>query len=222
MKYSNKKYWAGPIILILTISVIVYLFFFSSYGEQIDSNVVIGSLVALMGLLGVTFQIKATQEIDAERREHELQLNHRNALSQIKMRSYDARKESYQQLLQPFMESLILQRKQEEIDFQKDVDKMMRANIEIHLLGSDETCRTWQKFRNISLSIEGKCEEIKRKKMLTLIILFAKLILSIRRDLGHPYTEIEEFDILRSFINDFDKYEKDFEQALLSMEKKES
>ena len=211
---KEYKYWISPIILIVSIIYVVYLFFISPYGKQINLNVFIGSLTALIGLLGITFQIKATKEIEAERRLHEIEINHRNTLAQIRMRSYDARKESYKQLLKPFTETLILSSKQKPIDFQKYIEEMMRSNIDIHLLGSDKTCKLWENWRVLAFKTKEDDDELQKKIGLASLIFYARLILSIRKDLGHPYTKITEIDILRSFIKDLEDYKDELKEAL--------
>jgi len=215
MKKTTQKDWIASGILILSIILLVLIFIIEPKGLKINSDVFIGSLAALLGLLGITIQIKSTKAMDAERRLHELKLNHRNALAQIRMRSYDVRRETYQQFLRPFMEALILQKRGEVPDSQKQMEAMVKSNIEIHLLGSDETCRIWQEW--YSLSLKGQAEDvgIQKKRNAAMLIFYARIILSIRRDLGQKDTEMDEKGILRSFLTDFDEYKDEFQEALL-------
>lgn len=201
------KYWIISIaILILAILGVFYLFFFSPYKEDIDSNVFVVTLTALFGLLGITFQIIASKQSDAERRLHEIKINHRNTISQIKMKGYDARKKTYDQLLKPFTDIIIATCKQKEIDLKKAMEGIVKAGIDIHLLGSDETCRIWDDWRAISFQAEDEKGLDDNQAGLITIALFTKLVLSIRKDLGHPYTELNGIDILQSFIKDIGKH----------------
>jgi hypothetical protein len=159
--------------------------------------------------------IKSTKAMDAERRLHELDLNHHNTLAQIGMRSYDVRKEIYQQFLQPFMEALVLQKRGEVPDFQEQMESMVKSNIDIHLLGSDETCRIWQEWRSLGLKGQSEDIEIQKRRDAAMLIFYARIILSIRRDLGQKDTKIDEEGILRSFLTDFDKHKDEFREALL-------
>jgi hypothetical protein len=218
-KTTRKSLWlwsATIAILVIAIGFFVYLFFCSSYKEDIDSNVFVVTLTALIGLLGVTFQIIASKQSDAERRLHEIKINHRNTISQIKMKGYDAKKAIYDQLLKPFTNIVIATIKQEKINMQKNMEGIVKAGIDIHLLGSDETCKIWDEWRALSFkSVRDK--ESNEKAGLVTMALYPKLILSIRRDLGHPYTELNEIDILRSFIKDVDEY-KDIFQIFVECE----
>jgi len=207
-KTTRKSLWlwsATIAILVIAIGFFVYLFFCSSYKEDIDSNVFVVTLTALIGLLGVTFQIIASKQSDAERRLHEININHRNTISQIKMRGYNAKRESYDKLLKPFTSTITAISKEENIDFKKAVANIIEAGIEIHLLGSDETCKLWDDWRALSFKAE-KDEELNDKIGLISMAIYPKLVLSIRRDLGYPNTELNEIDILRSFIKDIDDY----------------
>jgi len=214
---KSQWYWITSIvILVMAILGLCYSFFLSPYSEDIDSSVFIGSLTALSGLLVVTFQIIASKQSDAERRLHEIKINHRNTISQIKMKGYDARKKTYDQLLKPFTDIIIATIKQEKINMKKTMEGIVKAGIDIHLLGSDETCKIWDEWRAFSFRTEHDEEMDKLAGFITLA-LYPKLVLSIRKDLGHPYTELNEIDVFRSFIKDIDKY-KDVLQIIIENE----
>lgn len=215
MKKTKQKDWIASNILILGIILLIIIFIIEPKGLKINSGVFIGSLTALLGLLGITIHIKSTKAMEAERRLHELNLNHHNALAQIGMRSYDVRKEIYQQFLRAFMEALILQKRGEVPDFQEQMESMVKSNIDIHLLGSDETCRIWQEWRSLGLKGQSEDIEIQKRRDAAMLIFYARIILSIRRDLGQKDTKIDEEGILRSFLTDFDKHKDEFREALL-------
>jgi len=215
MKKAKQKDWIASNILILSIILLIIIFIIEPKGLKITSNVFIGSLTALLGLLGITIHIKSTKATDAERRIHELNLNHRNALVQIGMRSYDVRRETYLQFLQPFMEALVLQKRGEVPDSHKQIEAMVKSNIDIHLVGSDETCRAWQEWYSLSLKGKSGDIEIQKKRNFATLIFFARIILSIRRDLGQKDTKVDELGILRSFLTDFDEHKEEFQEALL-------
>ncbi len=214
MEESYRKDWIAPSILILSILGLIIIFFAKPKGIEIDSNLFVGSLTALLGLLGLTFQMKTTKEIEAKRRLHELELNHRNTIEQIRMRSYDTRKKTYQLLLQPFTETFILQKRGEQPDIQKHVEIMIKSNIEIFLSGSDETCRAWLEWKALASKGIGEDKEIRDKRFAAMMVFYARMILSIRRDLGEKNTEINEMDILKSFMSDIDEKQYLFNKAL--------
>ena len=215
MKKAKQKDWIASNILILSIILLIIIFIIEPKGLKITSNVFIGSLTALLGLLGITIHIKSTKAMEAERRLHELNLNHHNALAQIGMRSYDVRRETYLQFLQPFMEALVLQKRGEVPDSHKQIEAMVKSNIDIHLVGSDETCRAWQEWYSLSLKGKSGDIEIQKKRNFATLIFFARIILSIRCDLGQKDTKVDELGILRSFLTDFDEHKEEFQEALL-------
>jgi len=210
---TTKSQWSwitSIVILVIAILGLCYSFFLSPYSENIDSNIFIGSLTALSGLLVVTFQIIASKQSDAERRLHEIKINHRNTISQIKMKGYDARKKTYDQLLKPFTNIIIATCEKKQINIKKNMEGIVKAGIDIHLLGSDETCKIWDEWRAFSFKAEHDTELEKIAGLITLA-LYPKLVLSIRKDLGYPYTELNGIDIFRSFIKDIDEYKDVFQ-----------
>ena len=215
MKKTKLQDWIASNILVLGVVLLIIIFITEPKGLKINSDIFIGSLTALLGLLGVTIHMKSTKAMDAERRLHELNLNHHNALAQIGMRSYDVRKEIYQQFLQPFMDTMILQKRGEVPDFQEQMESMVKSNIDIHLLGSDETCRIWQEWRSLSLKGQSEDTEIQKRRNAAMLIFYARIILSIRRDLGQKDTKIDELGILRSFLTDIDEHKDEYREASL-------
>lgn len=215
MKKAKQKDWIASNILILSIILLIIIFIIEPKGLKITSNVFIGSLTALLGLLGITIHIKSTKATDAERRLHELNLNHRNALVQIGMRSYDVRRETYLQFLQPFMETMALLKRGKEPDFQEQMESLIKSNIDMHLLGSDETCKIWQEWRSLSLKEQSEDIKIQKRRNTAMLIFYARIILSIRRDLGQKDTKVDEEGVLRSFLTDFDEHKDEFREALL-------
>ena len=210
-----QKEWIGPIVLIVSIILLIVLFFLKPKGQEINSNLFIGVLTALFGLLGIMLQINSIKDIEAKRRLHELELNHRNALAQIRMRSYDARRKTYQQLLGPFIKVMTFQKSGKQFNLQELTEEMIKVGIDIYLLGSDETCRAWQEFKAIGFKGKSQNEQIARKRNAAILIFYARIILSIRRDLGQDDTEVSEIEILRSFISDIDEYLEELQEAQL-------
>jgi len=213
-KQKEKADYIAPTIIVIGLVVLCILFLFSNDEQKLDLNVFSTLLVALLALLGITIQIKATRDIEAERRIHELNLNHRNAVAQIKMKSYESRKETYLQLLRPFMEAMLSQRRGEVPNPQAQIEQMIRANIDIQLFGSDETCRIFNEFRAMGFKTPVDDEIVQKQRMAAMLVFYARIILSIRRDMGQEDTSVDEYAILRSFINDIDSYRVEINNAL--------
>lgn len=81
------------------------------------------------------------------------------------------------------------------MDFMKDFTQ------KIMVWGSDDVLSAWVEWRRANLNEE----KIKPDPASTLFA-FEKLILVIRKDLGHKNAQIERGDILTIFINDMDKH----------------
>ena len=205
----------APIILIIGIVAIACFYFFKPRGIQLSTEVFIGSFTAFMGLLGISIQIRSLKALDAEKKKHEQKLNHQNALAQIRMRTYDARRKSYMQLLEPFMQALANPRSDVKIDQQNLIKSMVRANIDLHLFGSDKSCKILQEWRTLGLKGQSQEPSIQKKRNSAMLIFYSRLLLSIRRDLGQQETKVNELGILRSFLTDFDQHENEFKEALL-------
>ncbi len=214
MEKIKHNDWKAPTILILSAVFLIVIFIIKPKGLVINSDVFIGSLTALFGLLGITFQINSAKTMDARRRSHELEANHQNSLAQIRMETYDARRESYLQLLEPFMEALSNPKAVKQKNQLDLVKTMVRINIDLHLFGSDESCRILEEWRSLGLKGQSENPEIQKKRNTAMLIFYSRLILSIRRDLGQQDTKIDELGILRSFLTDLDQNEKDFHEAL--------
>lgn len=214
MKKTKHNDWVAPVILIVSAVLLIIIFISKPKGLKINSDVFIGSLTALLGLLGISIQIKSAKTMDAKRRSHELETNHQNALAQIRMETYDARRESYLQLLEPFMEALSNPKDVAGKDQQDLKATMVRVNIDLHLFGSDESCKILEEWRSLGLKGQSENPEIQKKRNTAMLIFYSRLILSIRRDLGQQDTKIDELGILRSFLTDLDQNEKDFREAL--------
>lgn len=74
-------------------------------------------------------------------------------------------------------------------------------NQKMMVWASDSVLREWSAWRH-SLEQHNALEE---PNFVAGLIQYEKLILAIRKDLGHKNEGIKKFDILRLFINDLDK-----------------
>jgi len=73
------------------------------------------------------------------------------------------------------------------------IDRMMDANKELIIYGSDEVVSAY--FRWIAEARSGIMDLEK----------FGDIIVSIRRDMGNPNTDLQSHDILRVIITDYEK-----------------
>ncbi len=195
--------WLAPGVVITSIIVLFSLFFIQLKEIEFDSNLFLGSITALFGLLGILIQIKSAKERD-----------HQNALAQIRLKGYDARREIYDQLLKPFMELMFQQKRGEEPNLDDQIESTIKANFDIHLLGSDETCNAYYEWRGMSLKKDIEDPNIKSLRLNAMLIFYSRIILAIRRDLGQRDTHVDEIQVLSSFINDIDEFKSGLREAM--------
>jgi len=216
-KYKSK-WWLGIAFELVLIIIFSYLF---SYGflKEVNINVQIAIVSGLFGILGWSIQSENQRRIEFHNRLFELEKDHKNRLAQIRLQTYNDRKEIYESLLKPFMEAFLVATEKKDIkeEMKKMGEemrkKMVEDNINIHLLGSDETCRIWEEWLKLARRGEVKNEDIQKKRNVALILFYARLVLSIRRDLGYEETEINEEDFISSFITDIKAYENELKEA---------
>ena len=74
-------------------------------------------------------------------------------------------------------------------------------NQKMMVWASDSVLKEWAAWRKSLENHDGSSEN----NFVPGLLQYEKLILAIRKDLGHKNEGIEKFDILRLFINDLDK-----------------
>ncbi len=98
---------------------------------------------------------------------------------------------------------------QEELKKKPDKLNVIMANIGSRLFyfASDETVKKyveWKKFGWVNKELNDEKEARK------IIIIFADLVVLMRKDLGYKKTECNRDDFLSIFLSDWDKYKKDY------------
>lgn len=98
---------------------------------------------------------------------------------------------------------------QEELNKNPDKLKVIMANIGSRLFyfASDETVKKyieWKKFGWANTESDDKKEAAK------IIVIFADLVVLMRKDLGYKKTECNRDDFLSIFVSDWDKHKKDY------------
>jgi len=88
------------------------------------------------------------------------------------------------------------------------IDRMFDANKDLIIYGSDDVVNTYQKWlSSVRDSVrEGKINE--REQQLEKLEKFGEIVISIRRDMGNPKTNITSEKVLRQFITDYDLLQK--------------
>ena len=102
--------------------------------------------------------------------------------------------------------------------FQENLNKNpSKFNIEMTNIGSrlfyfasDETVKKYVEWKKYGLEMVNK-EPIDKKESGKIIVLFADLVLLMRKDLGYKKTECTRDDFLSIFLTDWDKHKNDYE-----------
>lgn len=84
---------------------------------------------------------------------------------------------------------------------EKLVEELAEITPDLILWASDDVLKLYIKFRTIS---NGKVQDATDNSL----ILFGKLLLAMRKDLGHSNTGIDQLSILGTFVNDVDNIAK--------------
>ncbi len=69
------------------------------------------------------------------------------------------------------------------------------------MIGNDDVIRTWNAAR-----MQGEAPTEEGANPLGILIPWARVLMAMRRDCGHPDTELELEDIIAVFVNDLHKY----------------
>lgn len=146
-----------------------------------DWNVIISLLAALSPiLLALLGGIGYLYKHEKQRRE-----SAENQLSERKHKAYIT-------LLEIFFDMMKATKSDKNPNEESIIDRMMDANKELILYGSDDVVWIYQKWLNNAR--QGSVN----------LGFFGELIVAIRRDMGYLKTKIQSEEVLRQFIIDYD------------------
>ena len=185
----NKRNLIIIIILIIMISIIL---FSTQWLKKIDPTI----LTLISGGLG--FAISKFIE----------------DLKESKQRIYEQKRIYYNELIKPFKD--ILKNSKLKIGntqlSNKQIADAMDSAFDNILYASDEVLIKYGRFRNNSTNET----ELGNKNIYLTLKLFSELLLSMRKDLGNKYTNLDEVHLLRMFINmseaEEENYRKEFKK----------
>ena len=99
-----------------------------------------------------------------------------------------------------------------EISNNKNIVKEIKdQQKKITIYASDKVLKAWSEFKYIAMNSEIRKQGLSEKDKLKYYIMneapyIEKLILSIRKEIGHKNNKIKKYDILKLYINDLNKY----------------
>jgi len=171
-------------IFLIAFFYLAYIFIFTSYTASEEL------LIALFSVAFTGYVFLVKNGIDKKK---ELEIKKRE-LDRI---SFESRRQAYDKLLQPFIDSMLAQQINSNLDPKKLTKEMTEAGIKLAVYGSDKVVDSYSKFLELGRNPPENEYEF--------LIEFGKLIITIRKDTGYPDTEVDIEKVLRMFIIDYDK-----------------
>jgi hypothetical protein len=127
-------------------------------------------------------------------------------------RIYEKKKDVYYNLIKPWKELFINSTGSNNVISEKTIKEARDSAFEAMLYASDEVLSKYSYFRSADYS------KFSNPKLI--LIYFANILKSIRKDLGYSNTKISELEILLMFINMNDKDKEEFRELIRSIYKK--
>jgi len=100
---------------------------------------------------------------------------------------------AYIELIDIFFDAFKHAKKGKSFDAQSSMERMIDANKELVMYGSDEVVKTY--FDWLASARSGTID----------MELFGDVVIAIRRDMGNSKTELTSHDFLRMLLSDFDR-----------------
>lgn len=118
------------------------------------------------------------------------------------------RQEIYTQFLDWLINSLLYGNIKNNDSLVDDIRKYQKL---MTIYGSDKVFKAWKEYKDVTIHTVLNRKDISRDEKMNIYvkneaIYLEKLLLAIRRDLGYKNTSIKQFDILKLYIDDIDKY----------------
>ena len=207
------KRWGGIGIVVVAMASLVLLSAYDS--NRFAPGLTLPLVVALLGLLGLLVQMDANFRADARRREHERILAHTQAMNEAKMQTFLDRKNVYEALIEPFKNLLIGKFIKNQRDAQiLNPEGMAKAKFDLLTYGSDTTIRALTDFFAMGAKANSMTDENKSVREAANLVFFARLIKSIRNDLGLADGDLDEILLLRLVLTDLDQNEARIRSAM--------
>lgn len=121
----------------------------------------------------------------------------------------EERRKAYSEILSPFIRVLANVKGGEGATkavktILSEVEKFQKNRLDLTLFGSDNVVRAHNAFWEYAY--KGETDENKEQRGITFIMLWGKLLLEIRKDVGNKKTQLDERDMIKWLIKDIDRY----------------
>ena len=139
-----------------------------------------------------------------------------DSIKENRARLHDKKRQVYSSLLKPWVGILIstINKNQSNAEGEITSDTIaqaIEAAFDTILYGSDEVVLRYGEFRNLAVSDTIDIPLI--------LYRFATVLLSMRKDIGHTFTTVDEIDILAMFINMDDAERKRNKEIVKTLKK---
>lgn len=204
----------GIVYLVLSVTILFVLVIWGAYENDVRPEVIV--LIASLLITIIGWFVKSEHErienskerrsyqdnVHAQRK-HEIELEHKRRISEIQLQNYPDRRETYQGFVDIFQKSSEVARGTPGATLPTK-EEIMDLTMDLQLIGSDEVCQLWNEIRILGQRPTSSDASVPPERTMYMIVIYARIILSIRRDLGNENTGIDEISVLRSFVNDLD------------------
>jgi hypothetical protein len=133
------------------------------------------------------------------------------SLKESRSRLYERKREAYATMLRPWrdvMSSIIQNRGSvAEISVTPSLAASATdAGFDGILYASDDVLRRYVAFRNVGVGREATSSEVLGR--------LGALLMAMRRDLGHPFSSLDEVDVIATFVNMSDQERAQFRSTI--------
>lgn len=175
---------AGYLVIALGITVLAAVYLRDP--DAVSVELVVGSIVALVGLVGVMIQLAHGRRQDAER-----------AMQESRMKTFEQRSETYERILRPFTQMMGKPGSVPEIS----ADWMVATKRDLMLYASGRTLKAWGAWLAAGEKAALTADDATKKlRQAASMIFLARFIKSIREDFGADDRGIDEIAILKQFV----------------------
>lgn len=166
---------------------------------------------ALVGLVGVLWQLQVNSVAEAERRSQERRLASEAAIQAAKLRSFEERKEAYAGIVGAYQKALAATVASSQDQSVKD---MIDAKFDFLYYGSGEALHAFQQMMALGdIAADTRSPHHKGRRAANLVF-YARLVRAMRRDLGIAIGDEDEIQILRMVLTDPDSQLDSIKNAL--------
>jgi hypothetical protein len=193
-----KKYWLIIVSGILFTISIIFLILIAITGIfAVSNDIIVVLLTAVFGGFGWIFKSEYDKRREIDKQKYETRMEQERL-------TFETRRQTYEDILKIFIDALA--QRGAHMDEAALRNDMMRAGFKLNIYGSDEVIRAYNNFRQLGAQ--------QPPNPIALLVEFARLLIKIRKSTGFPDSSLNEEQILRSFIIDYDNQSRSIDDYI--------